>query len=41
MGGSPKIILPVHPQSHESTGGELLGDLLPSGQLYICQGHSY
>ena len=34
-------ILPMRPWRHAEMGGELLGDLLPSGQLDVYQGHSY
>ena len=31
----------MQPWRNETMGGELLGDLLPSGQLDVYQGHSY
>ena len=31
-----KKISPVCPWRHASMGGELLGDLHPSGKLYVC-----
>ena len=34
-------ILPMRPWRHADIGGELLGDILPSGQLGVCQGHAY
>ena len=34
-------IPPMHPWRHVSMVGELLGDLLSSGQLDVCQGQDY
>ena len=39
---SHKIQRPLmYPWRYSSMGGELLGDLLPSGKLNVCQGHDY
>ena len=31
----------IRPYSHVSMVGELLGDILPTGQLDVCQVHAY
>ena len=34
-------IVPVRPWRYAAMGGELMGDLLPSGQLGICKIRAY
>ena len=41
MGGSPNKTPIVLPWRHVAMGGELMGELLPSSQLDVCQIHYY
>ena len=31
----------MKPWRHAAIGDELMGDLLPSGQVYVCKGYAY